>query len=134
MIQYAKYTIKLMLYIVIVLSAIHFSIRAQIFLNDKFPDSILISLSKPMLPICLFGFLFGMVPWIFKKNSSQTLRINKTKIWKLLSLTLLSTIIFLIMSSFSMVYHFSIIIGIISYMLWGVLGFRLSKYLSPENK
>ncbi|MGP3788185.1 hypothetical protein [Paenibacillus sp. 1A_MP2] len=129
MVKYVFKTGGFVLYIAIILAAIHFSIRSQIFLKETFPDSMIISLSKPMLPLCLIGFLIGLFPLIFKSKQASFLKLRKIKTLILLSLTLSCSLIFFLMAEFSTLYTFSILIGVISYIFWGVLGIRLSHLL-----
>ncbi|UPK44828.1 hypothetical protein [Paenibacillus pabuli] len=129
MVKYVLKTVGFVLYIAIILVAIHFSIRSQIFLKETFPDSMIISLSKPMLPLFLIGFLIGLFPLIFKSNHASFFKLRKIKTSILLSVTLSCSLIFFLMAEFSTLYTFSILIGIVSYLFWGVLGIRLSHML-----
>jgi len=130
MLNISKYVIdlvKIIIYLVVLLFALHYSIRYQIYLSGEFPNSIFIRLVNPMLPLCVLGFLVGFYP-AFLPLSKKNTRFPTNKILLSLSaITVASSVIFLLTGIYSDLYILSIIIGVISYFLWGNLGYTFSK-------
>lgn len=133
MLNISKYVfnlLKIIIFIVILLFALHYSIRYQIYLSNEFPNSIFIRLVNPMLPLCVLGFLVGFYPAFFPLSQKNT-RIPTNKVLLSLSaITVSFSIIFILTGMYSNLHILSIIIGVISYFLWGNLGYTFSKRIN----
>ncbi len=125
--KYVFNLFKIIIYIVILLFALHYSIRYQIYLSSEFPKSIFIRLVNPMLPLCVLGFLVGFYPAFFPLFPKNKRTPTNKVLLSLSVITVSLSIIFILTGIYSNLYIFSIVIGCISYFLWGNLGYTFSK-------
>lgn len=117
---------KIILFLVILLCALHFSIRYQIYLTTEYPNSSFIRLVNPMLPLCVLGFLVGLYPAFLPLPKKNTRLPSNRVLLNLSAITISLSMIFILIALYSNLYIFSLIVGVISYFLWGNLGYTFS--------